>query len=121
MAEKKIQFYVQCVLWTNGKEENRWHSIVDTLEEAEAYADQQMSPSDFAKDWARAYGATGRMGADDEVYPAEGGECNMSPKKYVNCTIYMVLKTGKRTMVDERVNRVAPKLVPADEQMSDQV
>ena len=115
MADKKIQFYVQCTLWTNGKEENQWHNIVDTLAEAEGYADKQMSPSDFAKDWAA-------MGYDDEVYPTRGGvECNMSPKKYVNCTIYMMLKTGKRTVVDERVNRVAPKPVSADEQMSEQV
>ena len=121
MAEKKIQFYVQCTLWTNGKIENQWHDIFDMMSEAESYADKHMAPSDFAQDWVRVCPPS-HTSAEVEGYPVGSNvECNMSPKKYVNCTIYMVLKSGKRTVVDERINRVAPKSVPADEQMSEQV
>ena len=110
MPEKKIQFYVQCVLWTNGKEENRWYHILDTLAEAEAYADVQMSPSDFSKDWAKIDSVP-----EDTVRSIE---CNTTSAKYVNCTISMIMKSGKRTVVDERINRVALQSMPVDEEDS---
>ena len=53
-SAKKTQFHVQCVLMTNGKEESRWHNILDTLDEAEKYCNVQMAISDFDKQWDQA-------------------------------------------------------------------
>ena len=98
---KKTQFHVQCVLMTKGKEENRWHNIVDTMDEAEKYCEKQMAVSDFDKQWEMA-GDPGDAGVS-----LDKPVCNASPLKYVNCTISMMMTSGKSTVIDERIHPMA--------------
>lgn len=102
VEEKKVQYHVQCMLIKNGKEESRWHNIVDTLAEAEEYCKAQMEPSEFDKNWQ----------AMDEDKEAKKYSCNMSSQKYVNCTISMILKSGKMTVIDERLHPLMRKSIP---------
>ena len=124
-VEKKTQYYVQCILITNGKEESRWHDISDTMKEAEAYCNKQMSPSEFSKEWAmitRQGNPAERRDAeeeDEEKLPALDVGYNMTHKKYVNCVISMILKTGKTTVIEELIHPLAPRTPPSSGQAHD--
>lgn len=106
-AEKKVQYYVQCILMTDGKEESRWHDISDTMKDAEAYCKIQMAPSEFSKEWAMSKRPDDPD--EDESTPTKEVSCNVTSKKYVNCTISMILKTGKQTVIEEIEHPLAPK------------
>jgi hypothetical protein len=45
------------------------------------------------------------------MVPARAGvlglECNKTKNKYVNCTISMLMKSGKSTVIDERIHPLA--------------
>ena len=105
---KKTQFHVQCVLMTNGKEESRWHNILDTLDEAEYYCVKQMGLSEFDQAWLAPPLSAGQAaaGSSNEVEDAKP-ICNASPLKYVNCTVSMMMTNGKNTVIDERVHPMA--------------
>ena len=87
--EKKTQFRVDCVLVENGKasEEWRWHFLENTMAEA-------------VKDCEIAMGPKPSIAGLDDV-------TNTTTRKYVNCTITLVLKNGKKTVLDERVHPLA--------------
>ena len=105
---KKTQFHVQCVLMTDGKEESRWHNIVDTMDEAEKYCETQMAVSDFDKQWEMAGSARVDAPADEDTDGLRSSVvCNASALKYVNCTISMMLTSGKSTVIDERIHPFA--------------
>ena len=88
LKDKKTQFRVDCVLVENGKpsKESQWHFLEDTMAEADRVCEIAMGPSKTP-------------GLDDIT--------NTTTKKYVNCTITLVLKNGKRTVLDERIHPLA--------------
>lgn len=106
-ADKKVQYYVQCILIVDGKEESRWHDISDTMKEAEAYCKIQMAPSEFSKEWAM---AKRPEDPDEENTPTKDVSCNMTSRKYVNCIISMILTNGKQTVIEEMIHPLAPEL-----------
>ena len=87
--EKKTQFRVDCVLVENGKpsKEWRWHFLENTMAEAVKVCEIAMGPNQTL------------LGLDDVT--------NTTSKKYVNCTITLVLKNGKKTVLDECVHPLA--------------
>lgn len=100
-AERKTQFHVQCVLVENGvpSEQYQWHFVTDTLKEAEAICDIQMESFDKT------------ALAEHPAYA--NYNCNMTDKKYVNCTISLLMKSGKQTVIDERIHSLALAPAPA--------
>lgn len=112
-AEKKVQYYVQCILIVDGKEERRWHDTSDTMKEAEDYCKIQMGPSEFSKQWAASIPSEPESETGDQTVELS---CNMTSKKYVNCVLSMILKTGKTTVIEEMIHPLAPlKVPPVDE------
>ena len=88
MKERKTQFRVDCVLVENGKSsaESQWHFLEATMAEAERVCEIAM-------------GAKTIPGLEDLT--------NKTSKRYVNCTITLILKNGKRTVLDERIHPLA--------------
>lgn len=88
--EKKTQFRVDCVLVENGKpsDEWQWHFVEPTMAEAERVCSIAMSSNQNLP------------GHKDDT-------TNTTSSRYVNCTITLVLKNGKRTVLDERIHPLA--------------
>ena len=105
MADKKTQFRVQCTLIKDGVEESHWTHLLDTLQEAEDYCDIQMAPSEFAKNWT-AFGPE-EASANSEQEP-QILDANTTSRKYVNCTILLMMKNGKSVVTEERIHPLAP-------------
>lgn len=95
----KAEFYVQSVLVVNGvsSKEYTWHNILSTYKEAVAYCKAQMSD------------------AHDKKY-GDPNPCNATSAKYVNCTIYLLGTTGKKTLMDVLIHPLAPVSTSVDDE-----
>ena len=104
--ERKTQFHVQCVLVENGvsSEQWQWNYTADTLKEAEHICEIQMESFDKT------------ALAEHPAY--SNYQCNMTDKKYVNCIISLLMKSGKQTVIDERIHPLAKKRMPKERDSS---
>lgn len=95
----KAEFYVQSVLFVNGiaSKEYKWHNILSTYKEAVLYCKVQMSS------------------AHDKKY-GDPNPCNVTGAKYVNCTIYLLGTTGKKTLMDALIHPLAPVPTSMDDE-----
>lgn len=89
--EKKTQFRVDCVLVEHGVPSDQWCwcFLEPTMAEAERVCSIAMSSHQNLP------------GHKDDT-------TNTTSARYVNCTITLVLKNGKKTVLDERIHPLAP-------------
>lgn len=89
---KEVRFHVQCLLITEGVAFSDWDFVVDSMQEAEDLCKLHMAPS------------------DQSLVIGRNFECNKTEKAYVNCTVALIRKGGKRTVVEELIHPLHTQL-----------